>query len=294
MLLDVRDRPGRDVGGGAHLQRDAVLGEVVQELRVAHRAGAVADALGPQRGQRVPDRLRPGGLTGVRYGVQALGDRPVEVGLELWPLHSDLGAAETEGDESLGPQVHGEPGGLLGRLQTGLARNVEAPAQDDPELGLRGLAGILYGLHERLLGNAAASGGEGGDGQFRVTDVLPRHVAGDLERQEPDVLRGADQIHDREVHVDEVAEVGEGEVVGQRLGGGGDLGVGMVCGQFGDDAGRGRADMVDMELGLGQPRDEGVQIGHRILRGHRGDAGPGMAGARAGDGSHRRTTRPVA
>ena len=61
-------------------------------------------------------------------------------------------------------------------------------------------------------------------------------------------------------------EVGEGEEVRQRLRVRGDLGVGVLGRQFGHDAGRGRPDVVHVQFGLGQPRDEGVQIVHRILR----------------------------
>ena len=41
--------------------------------------------------------------------------------------------------------------------------------------------------------------------------------------------------------------------------------------------------MVDMQFGLGQPRDEGVQIGHRILRNVRFERS-GRIAARGGTG----------
>ncbi len=49
---------------------DGVFTEVGPAARVAGRRGAVADALRAQNTQRVPDRLRAGGLTGVRHAVQ--------------------------------------------------------------------------------------------------------------------------------------------------------------------------------------------------------------------------------
>jgi hypothetical protein len=88
-----------------------------------------------------------------------------------------------------------------------------------------------------LFGDAAAGRAERRDGQLGVPDVLPCHVTGDLERQQPDVLRGTDQVHHREIDLDEVPEIGEGEEVGQRLRVRGHYGVGVAGGQLGDDAG---------------------------------------------------------
>ena len=129
---------------------DAVLGEMGEQLRVLRGAGAVADALGAQLVQRVPDRLRPGGLPGVRHGVQPGGDGAVEVRLELRAGYADLRPAEPERHQPLGPQpvVGGEPDGLLRGFEPGLAGDVEAPAQYGPELGLGRLAGVLDRVHE--------------------------------------------------------------------------------------------------------------------------------------------------
>jgi len=61
----------------------------------------------------------------VRHRVQAGGDGPVEVRLELRPRYADLGPAEPEGDQALRaqPVVGGEPRGLLGGLQAMKARS---------------------------------------------------------------------------------------------------------------------------------------------------------------------------
>ncbi|GGR15214.1 hypothetical protein GCM10010251_34140 [Streptomyces aurantiogriseus] len=58
----------------------------------------------------------------------------------------------------------------------------------------------------------------------------------------------------------------------------------MTGGQFGDDPGGGGADVVDVEFGLGQAGDEGVQVvvGQRGLPGTAPLAwarGPGRVGA---------------
>jgi hypothetical protein len=54
-----------------------------------------------------------------------------------------------------------------------------------------------------------------------------------------------------------VAEVGEGEVLGEQFRVGRDVGRALVAGrEVGDDARRGRSDVVDVEFGLGQALDE--------------------------------------
>ena len=94
------------------------------------------DPLGAQLPQRVPDRLRPGGLPGVRHRAQPGRAGLVEVRLELRPGYADLRAAQTEADQPVRPLLERDPQRLLGRRQAGLARDVEAPAQLDAEIGL--------------------------------------------------------------------------------------------------------------------------------------------------------------
>ena len=56
----------------------------------------MADALGAQQLQRVPDRLGAGRLARVRDRVEPGGPRGVEVRLELRPRDADLRSAEAE------------------------------------------------------------------------------------------------------------------------------------------------------------------------------------------------------
>lgn len=187
--------------------------------------------------------------------MQARCDRPVEVRLELGPGDADFGAAETEGDKALRADavVGGETCRLLGGFQARLAGDVEAPAQYGAELLLGLLAGVLDRVHERALLDAAAGRGERRDGQLGVADLLAGEFPGDLVGQEPYVLGGADQVHDAEVHVDEVGEVREGEVVDEGFGVGGDLGVGVAGGQFGHDAGEAEPTWWTWSSALGRP-----------------------------------------
>jgi hypothetical protein len=102
-----------------------------------------------------------------------------------------------------------------------------------------------------------------GDGQLRVPDLLAGQLAGHLVGEDPDVLRVADEIHDAQVDLDEVREVAELEVVGERVRVGRHGGAPLVAGrQLGDDPGQGGADVVHVQLHLGQAGDEGGQVGH--------------------------------
>ena len=55
-------------------------------------------------------------------------------------------------------------------------------------------------------------------GDLGVAHLLRREVDADLVGQRPHVLRVTDQVDDRQVDLDEVREVGEGEVARQRVG----------------------------------------------------------------------------
>ncbi len=107
VLGERRDRAGGDVRGRADLQRDAGLGEVGEQRGVLGGRGAVADPLGAQQLERVPDRLGPGRLPRVRQAAQAGGAGGVEVRLELRPRHADLRPAEAEADQAVGPVLAG-------------------------------------------------------------------------------------------------------------------------------------------------------------------------------------------
>ena len=165
----------------------------------------------------------------------------------------------------VGPFVECDPQGLLGGRQPGLAGDVEAPAQFDAEVGPGPLAGVLDRLAERRRGDAPAHVRVGRDGQLGVPDLLAGQFAGHLVGEQPDVLGVPDQVDHAQVDLDEVGEVAEREVVGERLRVGRDGAASLVPGgQLGDDPGRGGADVVHVQLHLGQSGDEGGQVGHEF------------------------------
>ena len=277
VLAQVGHRAGGHVGGRADLDRDLVRGQVGEQLRILDRGGAVTDPLGAELADGVPDRLRSGGLAGVRDAVQAGGPGRVEVRLELRSRYADLGATESEAHQARRAVIEGDPQRAVGALQAQLAGDVEDPAQHDAEVALGGHPSVLDGLDELLGRDATHDRGVRRDGQLGVPDVLRRHLGRDLVRQQPHVLAGPDQVDDRQVDLDEVGEVAEPEVVGQLLGIG-RHGPGVTLGQPGHDRGRRRPDVVHVQLGLRQPGDEGpAGIGQR------GQDGVGRHGPQSGN-----------
>ena len=65
-----RHQPEGDVGGGAHLQRDAPVAQLGHQPGVLQRPDAVPDALGAADADRLPDAGRAGRLPGVVDEVQ--------------------------------------------------------------------------------------------------------------------------------------------------------------------------------------------------------------------------------
>ena len=133
---------------------------------------------------------------------------------------------------------------------------------------------------DRLRPEGLVSFGLGGP-EIGVPQVLlGGHLAGDLVGEVADVLGGADQRDHGEVDLDEVGEVAELvealellEVAGHA--------AGVPGGQLADDPGRRGADVVDVELGLGQAGDE---RGTGVLGAHPADD----VSARAGSTNRRR------
>ena len=136
-----------------------------------------------------------------------------------------------------------------------------------------------------------ADRGERRAGELGVPEVLlGRHLAGDLVGQVVHVLGRPDQRHDGEVDLDEVREVAELveppqllQVAGHR--------ARVPGGQLADDPRRRRADVVDVQLDLGQSADELLEAG-ASGRFHTTTEPPG-AGATAKFSTPGRTSRPV-
>ena len=152
--------------------------------------------------------------------------------------------------------VEGVAQGVLAPPAGRTPRDVVDPAQPDAVVALGGDPGVLDRLDERLDRHPGLHRRPRGQGELGVADVLRRHVGGDLVGEQPDVLGLAEQVDDREVDLDEVPEVAERVEVAQRVEVGGHR-ARVPGGQLGDDPRRGGADVVDVDLGLGQSRDEG-------------------------------------
>ena len=278
-----RGTPGSGARRGSSTARVAMLDDghtssgMPRSARWASSAGSWAAEVpcpirsAPSRSQRVPDRLRAGGLAGVRHAVQPGGPGGVEVRLELRPRHPDLGPAQPEADQGVRAVVEGVAQGRVGRGQARLPRDVVDPAQHQPEVALDRDPGVLDRLGVGLDRHPAVVGVRAHRGVRRAGELgVPQplaggHLAADLVGEVADVLGGADQVDDREVDLDEVREVAELEEPAQLVGVARHR-ARVPLGELGDDPRRGGADVVHVQLGLGQPGDEvGQRRGRRRL-----------------------------
>jgi hypothetical protein len=230
---------------------------VCHQRRVLRRGDAVADAFGPQFPQRIPDRRRPGRLPRVRHAVQPCGDRFLEELPVGRPRHADLRSAHTEADETVGPAVERDAHRLLGGRNADLAREIEAPAQHQAQIAFGREPRVLDGLAVGLRADAARDMRIGSAGQFRVADVLRREILRHAIGQHANVFGVADEVDDAQIHAHEVCEIGEDEIVFQKILFDGYRGRALVARrELGDDAGGGGSDLVDVQFCLGQPGDE--------------------------------------
>jgi hypothetical protein len=258
MSIKIGHHPERDVGRRADVEGDALLGQVGQQSLIMDRRDAVFDPFGVQTVQGVPDGLRPGGLAGMRDAVQPCRPGSGELLGEHRSREAQFRAAHSEADQAGHVVVEGGRGRHLRRGQPEVGRDVEDPAQDDSMITLRRLPGILDCLEEGLDRQRVGDRDVGRHGQLGVADRSLGQFGCDLIGEQPDVLGGLDQIDDREVVADEVRKVLEDEEVAQGVG------VtrhdpGVPGGQLGHDPGGGRADLVHVQLGLGQAGDEVFQ-----------------------------------
>ena len=263
VLLEAGHRAGGDVGRRADLERDAGLGEVGEQRGVLGRRGAVADPLGAAAGAATSQTVS-GPVVSPACGtrVQPGGAGRVEVRLELRPRHADLRAAEPEADQPLGPVVDGVRRASRRRTgprtRRGCRRSSAAPARSRA----RPRPGRPRSPRCRPRSACPRPGSSGRTEVYGVqvssayrSVLLGRHLAGDLVGQVVDVLGRADQVDDREVDLDEVREVAELVEPAQLVQVAGH-GAGVPGGQLADDPRRRRADVVDVQLGLGQAGDE--------------------------------------
>ena len=216
----------------------------------------------------------------MRDAAQPGGPSRVEVRLELRSGYADLGTAEPEADQGVDPVVEGEVEGGVRSRHPRLTRDVVDPPEHQPEVTFRRHPGVLDRLGVGLDRDPDGNRGERRTGQLGVPDLLPLgHLARDLVGEQPDVLFRPDQVDHGEVDLDEVGEVAELVELAQLLGvAGHDTRV--PGGELGDDAGGGRADVVHVQLGLGQSGDEG------------GEADPGQSVSARTRSTNRRPAPP--
>ncbi len=251
-----------------------MLAQVGHQFGVARGGNAMADAFRAEVAYRVPDGLRAGRLAGVRHTAQSGGRRRGEVTGVPFPGDPGFRAAQPEADQSVRALFERHVERHVGAGHRRLARDVEAPAQLDAVVADETQPGVLHRLAVRLGRDAAHDRGVRGQRQLRVPHGLGGKAGTDVVGECGHVLGVANQIHHRQVHLDEVREVGEGEVFGEeRRVGGHRRASGVALGQAGHGLRCRRADVVDVQFHLGQAGDEIGQVRCHELIPHRSSAG---------------------
>ena len=229
---------------------------MVKQGRVTGRADAVPDPFRTEFAQRRPHLGRAHGLPGVRRAVQPGVPRRAEGRGEVGPADTLLRPAQPDADRARGPVAHREVGRLrrAGRAERGIG--VEDPAQLDavPVAGQGPPVGQRLGqLGEADPGHPVAHRGH-------LHFGVPHLIRGQLGSQPVDqgehVGAGPDQQVDLGVDVEEVREGGERVELAQRGRLGGHTAVRVPPGQGQHRLRCGRADQVQVQLGLGQGGDE--------------------------------------
>ena len=173
------------------------------------------------------------------------------------PWHADLGTAEPEPHQPVGPQAQRGVQGDVSGTHARLTGNVEDPPHHDPEIGLGLATRILQRLAVCLCRDANGDRCVRRTGQLDISDVLGNEVASHVVGEGPDVLGRTKQVNHREIDLDEMTKVREGEEVSQQRRIGRHRSIALVPGgQLGHSAGRGRSDVMDVKLSLGQALDE--------------------------------------
>ena len=105
--------------------------EVTHQDMVACGLNTVADSVGSQNLDRVPDILRLSDLPGMHVHIEFMGSGEGKSILELATVDGSLVSRQTETDSSLFPKLDCQFSSLLSRFGTELSDAVENPANID-------------------------------------------------------------------------------------------------------------------------------------------------------------------
>ena len=276
MLGEARGHAEGDVAAGAHFKGDPSAADQGDELGVFEAAHTVADAVGGEELDGRAHARRPVLLAGVGQRAQPLGLGPAKAqgqGLD-GPLGS-LGATDAETDDAL---VAGAQGQLEGRqgLAGQAADDVEHP-RELHSVALPCQSPALAEAGEQRVGiDPALDVGHGREGHLGIADPLGGESLGDVDDGLAEVLGLLEAARQRDVELDELAEVRKAIALAQS--GHASLAAGQL-----DAAARSQAQgelwaeaalEMDVELGLGELADQPVEAGvegpeARIGRSHR-------------------------
>ena len=176
----------------------------------------MADPFGPQVAERAPDAGGSVAFAGVRNGVQPGRSGPVEERRITGAIDTCFDPGETEADQCVGRLLDGESSRLFRCSDVSFSRDVVDPGQFDAALAGEASA-VGEGLDQFGVVNACQHVVVRRDGHLGVADVLAGERSGGAVDEVDDVIGFGDERVDGRVHIDEVSEVDELEVVADEL-----------------------------------------------------------------------------
>ena len=257
----VVDHAELEVGQWADRQGHALVRQPPDQAGVLHGAVAVVDAIDVQQVQRLMHIGRWPLLAGVGAQLQAHVPGAGEDALELGRRVADLGGVEADADDPVQPRLGRREGGEGGVLVE-VAQEAQDQLRGDAQLRLGpGHAG-QQAVGDDREGDAPVRVGLGIEEDLGVPDIVRRGAAEVGEGEVVEVLLRLQHGGPGVIDVEEVLQVGEGVGRAHRL----DVREGdldPVAPGEGEHLLRlQRALDVQVQLGLGQAGDEGVEIGH--------------------------------
>ena len=207
----VRDGFCLQIAGGAQLQGDLPLGQLLQQALLLYGPHPVADALGPQL-QGLADALRPGGLPSVESKGHLEGAGAGEQGGVLPGGIEGLCPSQIQGTDPLAQKT----GGSVHRLPVGGLFPAPHAAEDQlaEALSPSGLPAGEGGLHHLALDQALAGVLAGSEPQLGVEEPLGPQFLHQLLDGQGQGPGGLEQLH-RQVETAEIV-VEAGAVRGDR------------------------------------------------------------------------------
>ncbi len=181
-------------------------------------ADAVAQPVGLEEMDSVPDRVRRAQLAGVRHGAEAAVARaPEDVLVEMRRI-LELERAETDTDDASVAVADGVAQAVVHLFRRGVPREIRSEPHLEAVRLARLLDAVAEALVDRLPRHAAAHELQRREDAFDIDGAVLHRLAGVVDGDPPEVVGSAQARRHHQPHVDEVGEIREAELVGEPFG----------------------------------------------------------------------------